>query len=97
MRSLLIAVVAAVACGAVLLAGQASSGKAEALRRAEVLQLKESVSTLQSQLAACRATLLNQFDTQFTVEAKSERTTIEHDAGCTLDWTARPPVCLEAK
>lgn len=74
------------------------SGKESALLRARIVQLedRERRLTFANQIASCQSLQASQkgIEKQLDDLLKQARSQAEKDAGCPIDWTATPPVCL---
>lgn len=96
MRHQLIGLVLALAGSCVLMAEETPS-KSDALLQARIAQLETQAQQFAAEKTVCAAQLAIASQSATQQAQARQRAQIEKDAGCAIDWTATPPVCLPAK
>lgn len=80
--------------GVATYAAQGTPQASPVLLKAYVTQLEAQVQELKALLAVCGANLAISQQPQAIKARDDARVAIEREAGCVIDWTASPPVCV---
>lgn len=83
-----------VLAGGTVYRAQTTGEPSAVLLKAHVVQLEGQLQESRGLLAVCSANLAISQQPQAIKARDDARVAIEREAGCVIDWTASPPVCV---